>query len=111
MNNLSLSEFIKLSDVKARFRQEFEKPRFSVDRQLLAPVITSNPQKIGIAFDYLMRIYANYLNPNAVSNKWVAEKSLEVLDIIKDNDKVIVTPNFRLKKKNHLKVLLKVGRK
>ena len=86
MNNLSLSKFIKLPDVKARFRQEFEKPRFSEDKPLLAPVITSNPPKIGIAFDYLLRIYANYLNPNAVSSKWVAEKSLEILNVIKDNN-------------------------
>ncbi|MBA7570013.1 hypothetical protein ES708_11758 [subsurface metagenome] len=102
MNNLSLSEFIKLPDVKARFRQEFEKPRFSVNKPLLVPAITSNPQKIGTAFDYLLRVYANYLNPNAVSSKWVAEKSLEILNEIKDNDAVITTPNFRLRKVSNI---------
>ena len=48
MSNLSLSEFIELPEVKAKLRQEFEKSRFSVDKPLLAPVITSNPQKVGI---------------------------------------------------------------
>lgn len=102
MNNLSLSRFIKLPGVNVKFRQEFEKPRFSVDKPLLAPVITSNPPKIGIAFDYLLRIYADYLNPNAVSSKWVAEKSLEILNVIKDNDAVITTPNFRLRKVSNI---------
>ncbi len=96
MNSLSLSGFIKLPDVKDKLRQEFEKPPFSVDKRLLAPVLTSNPQKIGIAFDYAMRFYLNYLNSNAMSSKWVAEKSLEILNEIKDNDSVIITPNFEL---------------
>lgn len=102
VNNLSLSGFIKLPEVKARLKQEFEKPRFSVDKPLLAPVLTSNPQKIGIALDYLMRFYADYLNSNPVSNQWVAEKSLEILNEIKDNDTVITTPNFRLRKINNI---------
>ncbi len=102
VNNLSLSGFIKLPEVKARLRQEFEKPRFSVDKPMLAPVLTSNPQKIGVALDYLMRFYADYLNSNAVSNQWVAEKSLEILNLIKDNNTIITTPNFRLRKINNI---------
>lgn len=93
---MSLSSFLKLPDVKAKFKKEFEKPRFDINKPLLAPVITSNPQKIGTAFDYLMRFYANYLNPNAISCKWVAEKSLEILDEIKDNDAFLVIPIFKL---------------
>ena len=105
VNNLSLSSFIKLPEVKLRLRQEFEKPRFSVDKPLLAPVLTSDTSKIGIAFDYLMRFYADYLNSNAVSNQWVAEKSLEILNEIKDNDTVITTPNFKLRKINNIEKL------
>jgi len=48
VNNLSLSKFIELPEVKAKLKQGFVKPRFNVDNPLLAPVITSNPQKIGI---------------------------------------------------------------
>ena len=108
MNNLSLSKFIELPDVRAKLRQEFVKPRFSEDKQLLAPIITSSAPKIGIAFDYLMRFYANYLNPNAVSSQWVAEKSLEILNEIKDDIMVIVRPNFSLIKVPNVNKLPKV---
>ncbi len=84
MNNLNLSGFFKLPDVKAKLRQEFVKPRFSVDKPLLAPVITSNPQKIGTAFDYLLRFYANHINPKAISSQWAAEVSLKILEISRD---------------------------
>lgn len=102
VNNLSLSSFIKLPDVKAMFREEFVKPAFRVKKEMLAPPITSKPQKIGTAFDYLMRFCANYINSNAVSNMWVAEKSLEILNVIKDNDAVITTPNSRLIKVSNI---------
>ncbi len=99
MKKLSLSDFIKLPDVKAKLRQEVEKPRFSEDKPLLAPVLTSDPQKIGIAFHYLMRFYAKYLNPNAAAcSTWVAEKSLKLLEKYKDDDAILITPNFRLTK-------------
>lgn len=32
---------------------------------------------MGTAFDYLMRFYLKYLNPRAITRKWVAEESLE----------------------------------
>lgn len=81
MNNLSLSKFIDLPDVKAKLRQEFVKPRFSVNKPLLAPSITLNPPKIGTAFDYLLRFYANYLNLKAISSQWTAEESLKILEL------------------------------
>jgi len=93
VNNLNLSQFIELPDVKVKLRQEFEKPPFCVKRQLLAPVKTSNRSLVGIAFDYLLRFYASYINHNAVSSKWVAEKSLERLNIYKDIDEIIIRPN------------------
>ena len=90
MDNLNLTKFIELPDVKAKLRQEFVKPRFSVDNPLLAPVITSNPQKIGTMFDHLLGFYAKYLNPNACSNQRVAKKSLEILKKLKDDDAIII---------------------
>lgn len=98
MNNLSLSKFIELPDVKAKLRQEFVKPRFSEDKPLLAPVITSNPQKIGTALDYLLRFYANYLNPKAEPSKWTAEESLEILGRFKDDNAIIVNSKSRIGK-------------
>jgi len=93
---LNLSGFIKLPDVKNKLRQEFVKPRFSVDKPVLAPVITSNPQKIGTAFDYLLRFYVNYLNPKAISSQWVAEVSLKILEISRDDDTMIIDTKNRL---------------
>lgn len=98
VNNLSLSKFLKLSDVKLKFKHEFRIPRFSVDKPLLAPVKSLRPPKIGIAFHYLLPFYAEYLNSNVISSKWVAERSLEILNIIKDNDTVITPPNSRIRK-------------
>lgn len=96
MKNLSLTEFIELPDVKAKLREEFEKPRFSVDKLMLAPVLTSSPQMVGTAFDYLMRFCVQYLNPNAVSINWVANDSLKILEDIKDDDSVLFNPKYRL---------------
>ena len=96
MNNLNLSRFLKLPDVKAKLRHEFVKPLFSVEKPLFAPVITSNPQKIGTAFDYLLRFYANYLNPKAISSQWAAEVSLKILEISRDDDTIIIDTKNRL---------------
>lgn len=95
---MSLSEFIKQPDVRARFRQEFVKLRINLDKPLIAPVITSNPQKIGTAFDYLLRFFANYLNPNALSYQWVAETSLEILDKLKDDNTMIIDSKSKIGK-------------
>lgn len=96
MNNMSLTKFIELKDVKAKFREEFVKPTFSVKKDILAPVKTSKPQEIGTAFDYLLRFYASHINPNVKSDHWVAESSLEILGGCKDNDEIVITPNNQL---------------
>ena len=98
MKNVSLSEFIGLSDVRAKLKEEFVKPTFSVKKEMLAPVITTDPRKIGTAFDYLLRFYANCLNPNAFSQRWVAENSLEILEKVKNNDTVIIDSKNRIGK-------------
>jgi hypothetical protein len=99
---MSLSEFIGLPDVKAKFREEFVKPAFRVKKAMLAPVETSNPQMIGTAFDYLLRFYASYINPNVKSRHWVAESSLEILNSCRNIDEVIITPNNRLAKARNI---------
>ena len=45
---MSLSEFIELPDFKVKLKQEFVKPRIELDKPLIAPVIASNSQEIGI---------------------------------------------------------------
>lgn len=74
---MSLTSFLNNRDVKEKFKQEFPKPGFSVKREILAPPLTSHYTLVGTAFDYLMRFYLKYLNPSAITHKWVAEKSLE----------------------------------
>ena len=73
---MSLTKFVQEKDVKERLRQEFQKPRFSVKKDLLAPPLTTRYSLVGTAFDYLLRFYVQYLNPEAVAKRWVAELSL-----------------------------------
>jgi len=73
---MSLTKFVQEKDVKERLRQEFQKPKFSVKKDLLAPPLTTRYSLVGTAFDYLLRFYVQYLNPEAVAKEWVAELSL-----------------------------------
>jgi len=74
---MSLTSFLDNRDIKEKFRQEFPKPRFTIKRELLAPPVTNHYTLVGTAFDYLMRFYLKHLNPMAITNEWVAERSLE----------------------------------
>jgi hypothetical protein len=76
---MSLSSFLEKSDVRARFRQEFSKPKLGENRPLLAPLRTGNYRLVGTAFDYLMRFYLKMLNPQAVETGWIAEIALKAL--------------------------------
>lgn len=73
---MSLTSLISNKDVKERFRKEFQKPKFYEKRDLLAPPFTKRYGLVGTAFDYLLRFYLKYLNPDAVTNEWIAEKTL-----------------------------------
>ena len=71
---MSLTTFLKNNkDVRERFRQEFKKPRFSERKDILAPPLSRRYSLVGTAFDYLMRFYLKFLNPDAVSRQWIAE--------------------------------------
>ena len=74
---MSLTDFIKLPDVRARFRAEFPKPNFDVQQELLAAAPDgSNYRLVGTAFDYLLRFNIKYQNPHAQETGWVAEYAL-----------------------------------
>jgi hypothetical protein len=73
---MSLTSFLRNKDVKERFRQEFQKPRFPVEKGLLAPPLTKRYGLVGTAFDYLLRFYVQYLNPDAIAGRWIAELSI-----------------------------------
>jgi len=103
---MSLTSFLRNKDVKERFRQEFQKPRFSAKKDLLAPPLTKRYSLVGTAFDYLLRFYLQHLNPEAVATRWVAELSINhplsplpanvVLDV--DSDRISFTETEQTRK-------------
>ncbi len=70
---MSLTSFLQNRDVKQRFRQEFSMPPMEVKREILAPPLSNRYSLVGTAFDYLMRFFLKWLNPDAVTTQWVAE--------------------------------------
>lgn len=79
---MSLTSFLEIPDVRAKFSLEFQKPKFDVKRELLAPLILEgHSQLIGTSADYLLRFYAKYINHQAEEDEagWAAEGALRVL--------------------------------
>lgn len=79
---MSLTSFLEIQDVRAKFQMEFPKPRFDIKRELLAPpLLGAHPRLTGTAFDYLLRFYVKYLNPQAEEDEsgWVAERAVRML--------------------------------
>lgn len=71
---MSLTSFLKDNkDVRERFRREFQMPKLTVNKDLLAPPLTKRYCLIGTAFDYLLRFYIKHLNPDAITKEWIAE--------------------------------------
>lgn len=80
---MSLTSFLEIPEVRAKFKAEFPKPKFDIKRELLAPTILGvHPRLVGTAFDYLLRFYVKYLNPQAQEDEWgwVAEGAVKVLE-------------------------------
>lgn len=75
---MSLTRFIALPDVKARLEQEFPLPEAPLKGRMLAPPVTKNYPTVGTAFDYLMRFYLERFNAACVTQRWVAEDSVEL---------------------------------
>ena len=73
---MSLTDFLKVKDVRERFVREFPKPKFTLKKEILAPPRTKRYAWVGTAFDYLLRFYIKRLNPNAITTRWIAEQSL-----------------------------------
>jgi len=77
---MSLSSFLETSEVRRRFREEFEKPAFEPDPELVAPPVSNRPSHVGTAFDYLLRFHLRRLNSEVASDRqWVAESALKLL--------------------------------
>ena len=90
---MSLTSLLNNGDVKKRFLEEFPKPAFIIKKELLAPPLSKNYALVGTAFDYLLRFYIKYINPNTITRRWIAEKSLDIFSRCK-------SIYFRNKKRN-----------
>ncbi len=74
---MPLTSFIQLPDVREKLRQEFKKPNLIRQTQPLVTSQTTNYSLVGVAFDYLLRFYIKKLNPQAGSQRWLAESGLQ----------------------------------
>jgi len=45
----------------------------AVKKKILAPPLSNRYSLVGTAFDYLLRFYLKWLNPNALTHPWIAE--------------------------------------
>jgi hypothetical protein len=77
---MSLTTFLAKSDVREKFNNEFEKPKFQVKKEIVAPPLTKRYSLVGTAFDYLLRFHIEYWNPQSIKKGyWVAESALPLL--------------------------------
>ncbi|MEZ5358353.1 MAG: hypothetical protein R3F48_05935 [Candidatus Zixiibacteriota bacterium] len=70
---MSLTKFIKFTEVKEGLKKYIKKPRISLKAGILAPPLTDNSVQVGIAFDYLLRFLLKRINPRAIVGRWIAE--------------------------------------
>lgn len=76
---MSLTSYIKQELVREKIDELYDKPDFDSDSGIKAPPITEKPSLVGTAFDYLMRFWLEYRNPQAQTRKWVAKEALSTL--------------------------------
>ncbi|MGA2973103.1 MAG: hypothetical protein ABSE39_10875 [Candidatus Bathyarchaeia archaeon] len=76
---MSLTRFLNIPEVRARFRKEFHVPATRLKANILAPPVTRNFSLVGTAFDYLLRFYLERLNPNCMKQTWVAEDAISLI--------------------------------
>jgi hypothetical protein len=74
---MSLTSFLKIPNVRAKFTETFPFKAPKLSGELLAPSQTKNYSLIGTAFDYLLRFQIERLNPNTVKQTWIAELGVE----------------------------------
>ena len=76
---MSLTSFIKKKEIRDLFASEFKQPRDKITGEIKAPPLTKHFVMIGTAFDYLLRFYLKYHNPEAKEHGWVAELSCRLI--------------------------------
>ena len=77
---MSLTSFLDNADVRKEFSSDFTKPKSRFKKEIVARPLTKNYSLVGTAFDYLLRFYLEYLNPQFVQEGgWIANLSLLLL--------------------------------
>ena len=62
---MSLTSFLKIKEVKEKFRRTFKKPVLKLEGEILAPPQTTNYSLFRTTFGYLMRFVLGHNNPYA----------------------------------------------
>ena len=94
---MSLTRVLERVDIKAKFKELFNKPRFNYSKEVKLVPLTTQYGLIGTAFDYLARFYIEKVNKGKVAvkdKKWVAEVYI---------DKSILLPPIERKLRNIVK--------
>lgn len=77
---MSLTSFLALPEVKARFKQDWpipSPPPSTKNWSIPAPPVSARPAIIGTAFDYVFRFYLRRLNSIAQEREhWIADNAL-----------------------------------
>ena len=66
--------------IKMIFKDEFPLERITLKGDIKAPPMTKHYSLVGTAFDYLLRFYLEKENPNCVTEPWVAESAVPLLN-------------------------------
>ncbi|MGI0047742.1 MAG: hypothetical protein ACREBB_11235 [Nitrosotalea sp.] len=75
---MSLTTFLKIPEVRERFKTDFPFETPTLSEILKASPLTKNYSIVGTAFDYLLRFHLKRINPKSISRKWVAESAVNI---------------------------------
>lgn len=75
---MSLTSFLRIKEVQGVFQETFPLPELKLpEARIQASPYTENYALVGTAFDYLLRFYVEWLNPDiTITEAWVAEHTL-----------------------------------
>lgn len=75
---MSLTSFLRIKEVQSIFQETFPLPELELPKApIQASPYTENYGLVGTAFDYLLRFYVEWLNPDITTTKvWVADHAL-----------------------------------
>jgi hypothetical protein len=101
---MSLTSFIKIPEVKEKLSEIIKRPDIKLDGKIKAIPLTKNYSLVGTAFDYLLRFVLES-NFKAISTKWIAEESIELLSKIKHPEKDVINTLLKICKKRYKEYL------